>query len=483
MKGLRRFLKGAAIVSLGGIVAKALGVAYKIPLANYLGGYGEGLYQMSYPLFCLMLTFSSVGIPTVVARAVAAECALGRSGRGVLRSALSLFAELGICGSALMAALALPVARMQGDLSLTGCYYALAPAVFPVALISVLRGYWQGRGVMTPTAASEIAEQLVKTCLGLLFVSRYADDAVAAARGALFAVTISEFAALFLLSMRPPERERFFCVRKQGGGVLFLSALPVMASAALLPLSQTLDSVLIVRLLSRYTSRAVSLYGLFAGSTLSLVQLPATLCSGLVAAAVPAISACCARGEEELGRERALTAVCVCLVLSLPCALALFFGAPLATKLLYPSLGASDAALLVKLLRLCSVSAVTLAAVDTLAACLVALGRAGYAAGSMAVAVLFKALMQGLLVGNASLGIVGAAIASNTCYLVAFFLDLFYTVKKKRVKQNDNGHRSRSASGRRDEARARRTLFGGSRPRAHGGASVDQRSDGSGNCI
>ena len=81
----RHFLKDAAIVSLGGLAAKAIGVMYRIPLANLLGGYGEGLYQMAYPLFCLMLTFSSVGIPTVVARAVAAECAAGRGGGSVLR--------------------------------------------------------------------------------------------------------------------------------------------------------------------------------------------------------------------------------------------------------------------------------------------------------------------------------------------------------------------------------------------------------------
>ena len=115
MKKYFGFLKNAAIVSLGGLAAKAIGVVYRIPLANFLGGYGAGLYQMAYPLFCLMLTFSSVGIPTVVARAVAAECAAGRSGQFVLRDAVRLFALLGLGGSAMMAALALPVAALQGE--------------------------------------------------------------------------------------------------------------------------------------------------------------------------------------------------------------------------------------------------------------------------------------------------------------------------------------------------------------------------------
>lgn len=486
-KNFGHFLKNAAVVSLGGLAAKAIGVVYRIPLANMLGGYGAGLYQMAYPLFCLMLTFSSVGIPAVVARAVAAECAAGRSGQSVLRAALKLFALLGLGGAAMLGALALPVSALQGERALAQCYLALAPAVLFVALIAVLRGYWQGRGVMSPTALSEVVEQGVKVGAGLLFAARFPHDPVSAARGALFAVTVSEAVALLFLLLFPREKERFLRVRRTETGTLLFAALPVMASAALLPLSQMLDSVLIVRLLARHTSRAVSLYGLFAGSALSLVNLPATLCSGLAAASVPSIAACFAGGEREKGRERAMTALLLCLGLALPCAVVLFAFAPLAVRLLYPALPAGDAALLVRLLRLSSVSAATLAAVDLLAACLTAMGLAKRAALSMLLAVLVKAGLQLLLVGNASYGILGAAVAANGCYLVAFFLDLFYTVKdkksQKRMGQHDHDHRSRGREGGRDEARARRAREGGPRPRAHGGASVGTEPGGGGHPV
>ena len=486
-KNFGHFLKNAAVVSLGGLAAKAIGVVYRIPLANMLGGYGAGLYQMAYPLFCLMLTFSSVGIPAVVARAVAAECAAGRSGQSVLRAALKLFAFLGLGGAAMLGALALPVSALQGERALAQCYLALAPAVLFVALIAVLRGYWQGRGVMSPTALSEVVEQGVKVGAGLLFAARFPHDPVSAARGALFAVTVSEAVALLFLLLFPREKERFLRVRRTETGTLLFAALPVMASAALLPLSQMLDSVLIVRLLARHTSRAVSLYGLFAGSAISLVNLPATLCSGLAAASVPSIAACFAGGEREKGRERAMTALLLCLGLALPCAVVLFAFAPLAVRLLYPALPAGDAALLVRLLRLSSVSAATLAAVDLLAACLTAMGLAKRAALSMLLAVLVKAGLQLLLVGNASYGVLGAAVAANGCYLVAFFLDLFYTVKdkksQKRMGQHDHDHRSRGREGGRDEARARRAREGGPRPRAHGGASVGTEPGGGGHPV
>ena len=62
------FLKGAVIISAGGIAAKILGAFYRIPLANLLGGQGMGVYQMVYPLYCLLLTLSATGIPAGLAR-------------------------------------------------------------------------------------------------------------------------------------------------------------------------------------------------------------------------------------------------------------------------------------------------------------------------------------------------------------------------------------------------------------------------------
>ena len=469
MKHLK-FFKNAAVISIGGLLAKGIGALYRIPLANLLGGYGEGLYHMAYPLFCLMLTFSSAGIPTVVARAVAAERASGREGN-TLHAALRLFAGLGAFASLLMCLLAMPVARLQGDEGLFGCYLALAPAVFPVALLAVLRGWWQGRSEMMPTAVSEIVEQIVKAGAGLLLASRFPSDPVRAARAALF------------VAVRVREERRTLRTRSDGGGALLFSALPVMANAALLPLSQMLDSVLVVRLLSRHTLRAVHVYGLFAGSAVSLVAMPATLCCGLVAAAVPAVASCMAQGREEEGRRRALFALAVTLALALPCAAGLLALAPFLVRLLYPALGAEDAVLLVRLLRLMSVSAATLAAVDTLAACLTAMGLARRAALSMLIAVIVKAALQFALVGNPALGITGAAIASNACYLVAFFLDLFYTVRKKREMHHAEHHRIGNEKGGTDAGRARGAQKRGRRVRAHRDAPLGGKLEGGGNSL
>ncbi len=64
------FIKGAIIISMGGFISKMLGALYRIPLTNILGGEGMGIYQMVYPLYCILLTVSASGIPTGIARLV-----------------------------------------------------------------------------------------------------------------------------------------------------------------------------------------------------------------------------------------------------------------------------------------------------------------------------------------------------------------------------------------------------------------------------
>lgn len=481
------FFRHVAVVSLGGLIAKGIGALYRIPLANLLGGYGMGLYQMAYPLFCLMLTFSSAGVPAALARTVAAERAAGKD-NGTLKTALRLFAIPGLLGTALMCLLAPAVARWQGDGGLVGCYLALAPAVFLVALVAVLRGYYQGKSDMLPTALSEIVEQIVKAGAGLAFASRFAGDPVRAAQAALLAVTVSELFALFFLVARARGEGRVrlgkrLSVRRPADMGVFFAALPVMAAAALLPLSHMLDSVVIVRLLSCHTAEAVSLYGLFAGSAASLIGLPATVCYGLVAASVPAVAACASRGEEEEARRRAALAVLVTIALAAPCAVGLFVLARPVVALLYPSLTAGEAETLVTLLRLSSVSAASLAGLDTLSACLTGMGKAKCAALSMLIAVCVKFLVQQTLVGDPAWSVYGAAVAANACYLVAFFLDLFYTIRKKRVKSYDHSHRIGRRAGRRNGARACRGKGGGQSVRAHANASVGAELDGRGDRV
>ena len=462
MKHLR-FLRGAAAVSLGAVVSKGIGAVYRIVLSSLLSGVGMGLYQMAYPFFCLFLMLTSAGAGPALSRIVARERALGRSGRGALFAGLRLFAGLGGAGGMLLALLAPVLSALQGA-DLAAGYVFLAPAVLLCAVISVLRGYFQGRGRMAPTALSEVLETLVKAGLGVFFALLFRGDAPRAARFALLAVTLSEGAALiYLLSRLGGER----CVPdlrpRQGAAELVPVVLPVMAASCILPLSQAVDSVLLPRLLGGGEG-AVLAYGLLAGGALALASLPASAARGLAAAAVPSLAALSARGEARAAKKRALFALGAALLLVLPCALVLFFGAGRIASLLYPALSGGERALLVSLIRATAFAAPAVAGTDILAACLAGLGRASRAALSMLLAAALKVLLQIVLVPR--MGAMGGAIAANACFWVAFSLDLLYTVFSyhRRNGQYDHDHRSGNARG--GALASRRGMFEGGGKRA-----------------
>jgi Na+-driven multidrug efflux pump len=51
----------------------------------------------------------------------------------------------------------------------------------------------------------------------------------------------------------------------------------------------------------------------------------------------------------------------------------------------------------------------------------------------MGIAVFCKLVLQLILLPNPACSIEGAAIASSVCYLIAFFVDLFYTVREEKT--------------------------------------------------
>lgn len=286
---------------------------------------------------------------------------------------------------------------------------------------------------MTPTAVSEVSEQAVKAGFGLLF-SRLSSDPAKSAALALAAVSVSELAALFYLAGKYRGERKAKTLKKVPPARLFYSVFPVMVSSALLPLSRTLDSVLIVRLLSSYTTRAVSLYGLYTGGALSLIDLPASLTGCLSAVVVPGIASSFSRHEEEEGRKKAAAALLITFSISVPCSLFLYFFAKPVSSLLFGSLNESDFDMVVSLIRLSSVSAAALAAVNTLSACLTGMGKAKYAAFSMFAAVVVKLAVETALVSDPAFGIGGAAVALNISYTVAFFLGLYYTFQSRKLR-------------------------------------------------
>ena len=442
-KGKWEFIKGAAWIAVGGFVAKLIGALYRIPLTNLIGGHGLGLYQMVYPVYCLLLTVSATGIPSSIAKLTAERIGKGEDDRAILKTSMRLFLVIGLFGAALMAIVAPYLAKAQGSEEVLGGYYALAPSVFLVSAISVFRGWFQGRNKMFPTALSEMVEQLVKVGFGLLFAYIFRDNVTKAVVFLLFAVSLSELVALlimFIIYKRVPAPNKN---KKEGGMVAAKSILKlsisVTFSSILLPLSSLLDSVLAPRLLGAYAADSVALYGLFAGGAVTVINLPVSVCYGVAAASVPAVSRAAARRTQgDSPRKRIFFSLLITAAVALPSAVGLYFFAEPAAKIIFRSLTEEELLLLTKLIQHFSVSALSLSLLQTLSACLTAQGKPQYGALAMLVGVVVKTLLYGVWLKNPETSIYGLVYATNVCYAVALGLDFVFNMSISRKMKKAN---------------------------------------------
>ena len=293
---------------------------------------------------------------------------------------------------------------------------------------------------------------MVKVALGLVFAFVFRNNVQKAVVYLLLAVTLSEAAALVLLYL-------FYGKTDKNDGendgekprvknVLALSV-PVTFSAILFPLSALIDSVLAVRLMRAYADNAVTLYGLFSGGAVTVINLPVSVCYGIAVASVPSISKAKTQfntwknlspEEQKLAlkpspKKRLFFAVTLTVAIALPCVAGLYFFAQPVCKMIYGSLQEQELTILVELIKIFSISALTLSLVQTLSACLTAQGKPQYGALAMLVGVTAKTGTYALLLRNAKIGVKGLAYATNIGYTVAFLLDLWYNIRCMKSKK------------------------------------------------
>lgn len=430
------FLKSAAWIALGGFVAKLIGALYRIPLTNLIGGRGLGLYQLVYPVYCLLLTISATGIPSSIAKLTAEKLGKGESDRQLFKTAMGLFLLIGGVGTLIMALTAPLLAKAQGSGEVLYGYYALAPSVFLVSAISVFRGWFQGRNKMFPTATSEIIEQLVKVGLGLLFAYLYKENIAKAVVYLLLAVSVSELAALLWMTALYKRADK---CEKAGGRVsrkaILALSIPVTFSAILLPLSSLVDSVLAPRLLTGYVADPVTVYGLFSGGAITVINLPVSICYGIAAASVPAVASAAAKKQGGV-KKPIFFALGVTLAVGIPSAAGLYLFAEPAVKIIFRSLQGEERSTLVTLVKLLSISALTLSCAQTLSACLTAQGKPQRAALSMLIAVTVKTGVYVVWLRFFTPTVFGLAHATNIGYLVAFLLNLLYNLRVANATQS-----------------------------------------------
>ena len=448
MKRKNTVFKGAFYLAVGAFISKFLGAIYRVPLTNMLGGFGLGLYQMVFPVYCLLLDFSGAGLPSALSRIIASQNEdKENTARRLLINSLKLFFVFGIMGMVIMLVFAKPLSILQGNEEASTAYLFLAPAILAVSMISCFRGYFQGFMDMKPTAISQIVEQVLKLFLGIILVYLFLGNVSLAVGGATFAITISEFVALLVLwsvykkknklSLQDfvYDKKSFFIDTK----IIIKTTIPITLVGVLLPFSQVVDSILTINILSGYRNDATALFGLLSGVVMTVINLPVSICYGIGSVAIPSITNC--KSEEEK-RKHAVKILSLTLLVALPCFLGLAFFSPQVINLLFRNLASDEKSVAIKLLRLTSPCVVFLSLLQTSNAIFIGKGKLYTPVINLSIGVAVKFVLSAILLNIPSLNIYGAAIAINACYFSVCMINLI-SIFNKKVKHASNFHFSR----------------------------------------
>lgn len=437
--GSSNFIRGALLLSIGGLLAKILGALYRIPLTNILGSYGMGLYQLVFPPYILFLTVAQAGVPMALSRIIAANSQLGDSGKSnkVFWLCFRWLTLLGVLGAVTLVLTSSLIAEAQGNIDTAQYFVLVAPALVFVPITNVFKSYFQGNMNMLPSSATTVIEQIVKLTVGLAAASYYMPDVELAVGGAVLAITVSECVSMLIMGgvyVVHKHRNKLpivWSIARAERSVVFRDivhiAFPVALGSFVMQLSQVVDSIMVVNLLSSVD--ATSLYGLWTGPVNSMLGLPIALSAGVAVSALPSITKTYVAGDTASLSGSYNSAIKLTVVIALPCAMGMSLLSENILSLLYSSLPTDEIHVSAILLSVSALSIVFLAVVQTAVSLLHAVGKPYVSVVVLAVSIVVKAVVNALLLPIDNINIYGAAISETLCYLFSMVCVIIYTSK------------------------------------------------------
>ena len=478
------FFGGAAILAMGILVVKVIGLFYKIPLVNIIGSEGSADFNNAYNIYSVLLTISTAGLPVAVSKMVSEANALGRQNQvhKVFRLSLAAFLTLGVVSFLIMYFGSEQLAGMMHDSLAAAGIRALAPAVICVGCLSAFRGYAQGHGNMTPTAVSQILEALCKLVIGLglaYWLVRAGQPSHVAAAGAITGVTVGTILALAYMifnfvSTRMREEKDTQDAPDSARRILstlMKIAIPITISSSMVGIVTVIDSALVQGQIQKVlisdpdswalyqqvvdfapleaardawqqavssgaAAEAVSqlygavelaaenisrsLYGNYSGA-LTIYNLPLSLMAAITASVIAAVSAALARRDRRGAARITGSALRITALVACPMAVGLYvLGKPI-MALIFPSLNADVAGPLLSTLGIASIFVCLMLVCNSV---LQAHGFINLPVVIMALGGVVKIVTNYNLVAVPTIGISGAPVGNVLCFGLCMVLDL-----------------------------------------------------------
>lgn len=458
-RGQQNIVKGAMILSLSIIITKIIGILYRLPVTDALGDVGNGIYSVAYQVYIIIITVTSIGLPSAISKLVSERCARGSYKEAnrvyqiamVYTMVLASILSIALWFGADYAAGFFKIAEAAGPIR------ALVPAVIIVSIMAVMKGYFQGMQMMKPTAVAQVIEQMVHAVVSIILAygllqfgleAAVVGSTLGVAVGALFGVAFLGFVYYLLRGRihkqmkkdRTEIEESSMDILKK----ILATSIPIMLSASVFSVMTTLDYGMMGNMLPatveklRATNQLVnlpvatellgstddivkSLTGIFSLKYMTILNLPVSLILTLGMAATPAIAASMATGNVKEVKQKTNMIFKIGMLFAAPSAIGLaFFGKEIVAFLL-PSQPYGG-----ELLAYGGIGILFITLAQLSAGILQGMGKQTIPTRNALIACGIKVVMNLILLRSPSIHIYGVVHSTTLCYFIYAFLNISY---------------------------------------------------------
>ncbi|KRE29711.1 putative polysaccharide biosynthesis protein [Paenibacillus sp. Soil522] len=360
-------IKGTLILTAAALVVRFLGLFQRIPLDYMLGPVGQASVNSANTIYLLLLTIATGGIPLSISKMISQRYALGRpeEAKRIYQAALMFGAVTGLLLTFAMFVFAPAYARISKVPDSVLSLQAIAPSLLLFPIIAMMRGYFQGRQIMSAGGISQIMEQILRIIggiglalivLGLGWGDKYGAAAIAfgSVLGSIGAFSVMMW---FARKLKKQDRTEVLAADRENAvkassnlpfrtiyREIFRTSIAAVVTAMTVQFVYFFDQTLFMRLTAAFYSHetATKVFAEYTTKAMGIAGIPPILAIALGASIIPVISSAYSlKNMQEVQRQSSLVMRIVCFT-GVPVAMLLTVASYSVTGLLFMKPSGSD---------------------------------------------------------------------------------------------------------------------------------------------
>lgn len=353
------FIKQAGILAMAGIICRIIGILYRSPLTGIIGDEGNGYYSVAYNIYTIILLVSSYSIPSAISKVIAQKLAMKeyRNAQRIFYCSIIYVVVVGGLAS-LFTYFGAGILVQSNSI---GVLKVFAPTIFISGLLGVLRGYFQAHRTMVPTSISQIIEQIMNAVISILAayllmqtvvdsdsttIAIYGATGSAIGTGTGVLIAFVFMLLVYLVNRKiihkRLETDTNSTVAPYSEIIMniLLTVTPFILSTFIYnsttSLNQTIYSKILINLKGMDEVSVTTQYGIFAGKSVVIANIPIAIASAISSAVIPSIAGTYIQGDLAGTNQKVDKATKTTMMIAIPSAVGLAALSIPIVRLLFP---------------------------------------------------------------------------------------------------------------------------------------------------